>query len=231
MLPTPDNENRSLISRPGRLLEKAESGVKRVLAEMVADVLGLAPVEDAELLFQTGASYHRKQDYGEAVKYLRKAAQANHARAQYILGLCCHEGTGTPSDNVEAVTWFTRAATQGHADGQHSLGFCYASGLGVRQDHAQSVGWYRKAAEQGNAQAQNNLAKCYQNGCGVPQNYDEAVKWFLEAARQGNTESQYGLAYCYIHGQGVTQSYVWRQPSGTERQLNRDTNVLERPWR
>ena len=62
------------------------------------------------------------KDYVEAVKWYRKAAEQNHAEAQYNLGICYAGGQGVEKDYVEAVKWFRKAAEQNDAEAQYSLG-------------------------------------------------------------------------------------------------------------
>jgi TPR repeat protein len=124
------------------------------------------------------------QDYAEAVKWYRLAADQGLAAAQLNLGFAYGTGRGVPQDYAEAVKWYRLAAEQGLADAQFNLGIMYKLGKGVPQDYAEAVKWYRLGAEQGNARAQLGLGVMYGNGKGVPQNYVQAHMWFnLAAAR------------------------------------------------
>jgi len=55
------------------------------------------------------------QDYGEAAKWYRKAADQGNAKAQYHLGLMYAKGRGVPMDYVQALMWFNLAAAQGES--------------------------------------------------------------------------------------------------------------------
>ena len=148
------------------------------------------------------------QDYAEAVKWYRKAADQGDAHAQSNLGACTKKGQGVPQDYAEAVKWYRKAADQGNATAQYNLGGMYDKGKGVPQDYAEAVKWYRLAADQGNADAQFNLGVMYDNGQGVPQDYAEAMKWYRLAADQGNAAAQNNLGVLYKQGQGVPQDYA-----------------------
>src|SRR5258708_34225129 len=63
------------------------------------------------------------QDYAEAVRWYRKAAEKGDAKAQYGLGFMYREGQGVPQDYAEAVRWYRKAADQGDAKAQRALGF------------------------------------------------------------------------------------------------------------
>jgi TPR repeat protein len=50
------------------------------------------------------------QDYAEAIKWYRKAAEQGDARAQFNLGNMFRTGKGVPQDYVEAHRWLNLAA-------------------------------------------------------------------------------------------------------------------------
>jgi TPR repeat protein len=130
------------------------------------------------------------KDYGQAVLWLRKAAEQGYAEAQYSLGLCCAKGEGVAKDYNQAVLWFRKAAEQGHAEAQYDLGLSYHLGEGVLKEYGQAVLWFRKAAEQGYAEAQQNLGNYYSIGEGVLKDEIEAYAYWslagitLEDARK-----------------------------------------------
>ncbi len=61
------------------------------------------------------------QNEAEAVRWYRKAAEQNHAEAQYWLGACYADGEGVTQNDAEAVKWYRAAAEQGHAKAQSIL--------------------------------------------------------------------------------------------------------------
>jgi TPR repeat protein len=81
--------------------------------------------------FNLGVFYEQgqvvPQDFTEAVKWYRRAAEQEIAPAQCNLGLCYQTGRGVPQDMPEAVRWFIRAARQGDKTAQHNLGVYYAT--------------------------------------------------------------------------------------------------------
>ena len=64
------------------------------------------------------------QDYEEAAKWIRKAADQGDSSAQTFLGLMYDEGYGVPQNYKEAKKWFSKAADQGDSGGQIFLGSC-----------------------------------------------------------------------------------------------------------
>ena len=61
------------------------------------------------------------QDYVEAVRWYRLAADQGDAEAQNNLGFMYANGRGGPQDYAEAERWWRLAADQGHADAQLGL--------------------------------------------------------------------------------------------------------------
>jgi hypothetical protein len=158
---------------------------------------------NAEAQFKMGnkhiAGREVSQDYGEAAKCYRKAAEQGHAMAQSQLGLMYAIGQGVPQDFVEAAHWCRAAAEEGIAEAQCQLGDMHIKGHGVSQDDVEAAKWCRRAAEQGNAMAQMLLGAIYHNGQGVPQDYVQAQMWLtlvgdgFSPSRQSNRETAESL--------------------------------------
>ena len=55
------------------------------------------------------------QDYAEAVKWYRLAAEQGYAKAQNNLGVRYENGEGVLQDYAEAMKWYRLAAEQGRA--------------------------------------------------------------------------------------------------------------------
>ena len=56
------------------------------------------------------------KDERAAVGWYRRAAEAEHAAAQYVIGLCYADGIGIGADAREAAVWLERAAVSGDAE-------------------------------------------------------------------------------------------------------------------
>lgn len=117
------------------------------------------------------------QDYHEAMKWYRLAAEAGDAAGEYNLGYMYDEGHGVTPDPAEALKWYRLAADKGYATAQSNLGLMYAMGRGVPRDDAEAVRCFRRAAEAGLGAAQFNLAGMYFKGNGVPQDPVLAYMW------------------------------------------------------
>ena len=86
------------------------------------------------------------QDYSEAFRWYRLAAEQGHAGAQHNLGVAYDDGAGVPQDYSEAFRWYRLAAEQGIATAHFNLGRMYAYGQGVPQDYIEAHMWLNLAA-------------------------------------------------------------------------------------
>src|SRR5579859_2309743 len=92
----------------------------------LADIRAKAEKGDPQSQFELGKVFYSgalgvDTDYGEAVKWYRKAADQNHAEAQDCLGVCYAKGQGVWKDESMAVKWFRKAAEQNVAEAQYGL--------------------------------------------------------------------------------------------------------------
>lgn len=121
------------------------------------------------------------RDHQKAAHWLGRAAQANHPRAQYMLGILHAHGWGVPRDGARAVEWFTRSARNGYAPACYHLGWMYHKGDGVPRDDARAFQLLEQAAGQGMAAAHLALGGFHARGEGVPADAVEALKWTVLA--------------------------------------------------
>ena len=146
-----------------------------------------------------------REDYPEAMRWFRMAADQGDARASYNIGVLYERGWGVAQDYSEAMRWYRKAADQGDVRAQFNIGGLYHNGWGVAQNDAEATRWYRMAADQGDAAGQNNVGVAYSHGWGVAQDYSEAMRWYRKAANQGNPGAQFNIGVLYHGGWGVAQ--------------------------
>ena len=160
------------------------------LAQLKADALKGDATAQYNLGYCYASGEGAAQDYTEAAKWFRMAANQGDADAQCVMGEIYDDGQGVNQDDYEAIKWYLKAAEQGQAVAQYNLGVLYGSGIGMAKEYSEAVVWYRKAADQGLAAAQLNLGVSYHNGEGVPQDYVEAYSWWSLAAAQGELKAK-----------------------------------------
>ena len=59
-----------------------------------------------------------EQNYSEAARWYRIAAEHGKVEAEYNLGRCYYLGHGVVQDVVEAERWYMKAAKHGHKEAQ-----------------------------------------------------------------------------------------------------------------
>ena len=141
------------------------------------------------------------QDYGQAAKFMKQAAERGCAYAQNDLGTLYAKGLGVPQDFQTAAQWYRRAAEQGDYLGQYSLGLSYLQGRGLARDPVEALVWLKRAARQNQTDAMLVLANLYFTGFPeIPQNLPTACHWFKEAARHGRSSALNSLGFIYENG-------------------------------
>jgi len=142
----------------------------------------------------------------EALKWLRWAAEQNHADSQYDLGKWYelgyfYDGLVSPiaQDESGAATWYRKAAEQGHERAQCKLGMMYIEGRGVPRDTQTGLDWLRQAAVQGDAEAYSQLTRLYHSGSITEEKANKAktMARLLKDAEQGDAEAQFQLGTLY----------------------------------
>ncbi|SDA97657.1 tetratricopeptide repeat protein [Mesorhizobium qingshengii] len=84
--------------------------------------------------FSLGASMETREDYAEAFKWYRLAAEQHFPPAEHNVAVMYVEGRGVPPDKHQAEHWFRQAAEHGIADAHWGLGLLYANDEGDLQD-------------------------------------------------------------------------------------------------
>jgi uncharacterized protein len=177
-------------------VEQIEAKQKQLFEDADAKaVKGDADAQDA-----LGDMYYQGEgvpnDFQEAMKWYRKAAEQGDPKAQYHLGTMFDSGEISLMDSAKADVLakylskrviLTTSTNPGSKWFNETPGSSLsAGGNGIPLNYGEAAKWYRRAAEQGDGEGQRNLGVMYGNGNGVPQDYVEAFKWSNLAAAQGN---------------------------------------------
>lgn len=123
---------------------------RRLCAAVLLAVLsapGRADFNDGVIAYQLG-------EYDKAYQTMRSLADtANHAYAQYWVGMMFLQGQGVAQDYAEAGTWFRKSSERGIPQAQYKLGTLYLQGQGLPRDYEQAYAWYKVAAAHNHALA------------------------------------------------------------------------------
>ncbi|BBI60689.1 hypothetical protein HSBAA_19950 [Vreelandella sulfidaeris] len=104
--------------------------------------------------------YVKEPDEDEAMKWLRRAAEAGHVESMHLLGEIARndeEGYANDTERLEAAeVWFRKAAEAGYAPSMNNL----ASVLNHLDQPEESWEWITKASEAGHINGRRWLAAC-----------------------------------------------------------------------
>jgi TPR repeat protein len=154
--------------------------------------------EETERDYRSGARFADgdgvPQDYAQAARHYRRAAERGHIPDQYNLAYLYENGLGVEKSPEEAARWYRRAAEKGDAESQVNLGVLYSTGTGVAQSDTEAARWYTIAAEQGDLRGLNNLGSLYLQGRGVARDVKQAFVLLEKAATPQQIEMAKTLA-------------------------------------
>ena len=105
------------------------------------------------VMFYEGAVV--EQNYKEAVKWHRLAAEQGHAGSINNLGVCYGQGKGLIVNYKEAARLYEQSARKGYALGMMNIAQMYESGVGVEEDKIYAYMWFDLANEAGHSSAKD----------------------------------------------------------------------------
>lgn len=162
-----------------------------------------APLTPNEMCAK-GLNESFRNNYSEALKWLRKSAELGDAQGQVEYGNMFEWGKGVEVDFSEARRWYQKAADQGYEMGTKHLKWL-AEGTTLKRiyiwganafnegNYSEALKWIRPAAREGSADAQCLLGYMYERGLGVAEDMSEALKWYRKASEQGNDTARKNL--------------------------------------
>ncbi|MCB6607146.1 MobP3 family relaxase [[Clostridium] symbiosum] len=146
---------------------------------------------------------HQIGDPGQAVRWIQKAAEGEHAAALYVLAKLYLEGTSVEQDIGKAVELFVKAAAQSHDFAAYRLGKLYLAGELIEKDISLATKWLSEAAAANNPYAQYTLGKIYLAGEETDKDIAKAVEYFRYSSDGGNDYAAYQLGKIYLTGEDV----------------------------
>jgi TPR repeat protein len=152
--------------RPPSPLQLFLAGESKIRAKQFADGLTLlrraGELGETRAMMELGEIYWegregQNKDEPEALRWFRKAAEADVVQGMLYLGGFYEQGIGVPESPELAVQWYRKAAQRHSPDGTFDLGRMYDEGRGVARDMARARELYQTAARMGNADATKRL--------------------------------------------------------------------------
>ena len=153
-----------------------------------------------ELARMYEGGYGVEQDYSEAARWYRQAAEQDDAATR--VELLRDRGYGFDQSDPEAERRYRLS------EAHFGLAHMIEDGRGLVQDDSDAARHYRSAAECGHNEAQIELARLYEEGRGLPQDEVEATRWIRKAAEQDDFNAQLKLGRRYACGRGALKDNV-----------------------
>ena len=161
----------------------------------------------AAVLCSDGMTAYIAKDYDVAVLKFRQAAEKGNARAKYMLGVCCYDGTGADEDWDAAFRWFYEAGKQDYPDALYRLGVCCEQAIGTDRDMEKALFCWVKGAKLGHAESQYRAGA---TAISVFGEYDDGIEWLRRSAEQGNPFAMRFLGFVY-EGKDKAESDDWHR--------------------
>lgn len=155
--------------------------------------------------YQTGKGV--QASLGEAEKWYRIAAEAEHLGGRLALGMLTLSRSAGDTDKAdEGIAWIKKAADGGQVDAQLQLGRFYANGIGVEKDAQMGRAWLTMASGAGSAEAAFELGQIAEKGDGSSEpDVKQAMRHYLKAAEGGSVRAMMYLGQGYSFGGGVIE--------------------------
>lgn len=135
------------------------------------------------------------KDAKRARDLITRAAEADYAKAVFLLGVWAQTGEHGAEDPTKAAAYYKRAGELGHGRAWLNLGILQQVGLGLDADLNAAAESYKKGAGCGAGQAAANLGNLYETGMlnkGEP-NFEDAAHWYRRAIQLGYAEARASL--------------------------------------
>lgn len=129
------------------------------VSKEIEELIKKAEQGDVESMYILGKCYDKEENYAEAVKWYRKAAELGNGNAACNLGYNYWAGKGVEKNYAEANKWWRIAVELGVGEAAYLLGTSYYLGNGVEKNYAEAKKWANKALELGYTHAVKFLNK------------------------------------------------------------------------
>ena len=133
-----------------------------------------------------GDLYEEQEDFDNAVRYFKMAADQGSFDGLCNLGYCYEKGHGVILSFKKAYNLYKQAADAGSVRGMKMVGNCYLESIGVEEDGNEALRWFMMAAEAGDAQGMYLAASLLEKGeKGVIRDLKRAKELYKRAAAAG----------------------------------------------
>lgn len=150
---------------------------KREIKSKLKDLKRHVDTAEGQYAYAAAIATYTPEKSKKAVKYMKQAADGNHASALFNIGYYYELGAYLPKDFKKAKSYYTRAADAGDADAELRLGI-----LEIKSDNAaEGFALFKARAEtKHDGCAKYNMGVCYELGVGVEPDIEKALDLYVE---------------------------------------------------
>tara|TARA_R110002110_G_scaffold121431_2_gene297175 strand:- start:8270 stop:9571 length:1302 start_codon:yes stop_codon:yes gene_type:complete len=153
------------------------------------------------------------QQQAQKIQSLVQAANLNHPKAQYQLGLHYFRGQSVAQDDAKAYDYLIKSAAASYQPAQSLLAWMNALGLGVNVDLIQASNWFMQSNKEAyqslfDKPTPQTISKAQGQKTKAKANTKNNFATIKKAAHQGSDVAQTQIGYLYSQGKGVPQNLV-----------------------
>ncbi|MFN0318087.1 MAG: HEAT repeat domain-containing protein, partial [Burkholderiales bacterium] len=146
----------------------------------VCNKSNLRDPNNAKVWAYLGRALYLNSQPEDSLRWIRKAAKANSALGQALLGVVYEFGYGIEEDHAEALEWYRRAAEHGQANGQFNLAMSLSGDSYAGRYSDEVVSWLAKSAQSGYRLSALRLGRHYL-ALGGAKEEEKAKAWLVKA--------------------------------------------------
>lgn len=194
-----------------------ECGVEKDIEKLETFLMQNTELVGVESLYNLGISRtvqtNYEQNFNTGFLLFKHAAEKNHPKSQFYVGLFYEKGLGGIEKNyIESIKWYSKSADNGCSIAMTRIGWLYYKGFGFPQDYGKSLSIYQKAISTNDCVAAyrfalNGMGLLYQDGVVVKQSLDLALSYFLKATKLNSPDAFSNMGDAYNYGYGVNIDY------------------------
>ena len=148
----------------------------------------------------------RHSKCGQALEYIKRAAQGGHVEAALELSELYEKGIGTNRNFKEAQNWCLRAAEKGNAKAQFRLAEMYENDSSKTTDEHVVMDWYQKSLKNGCWEAAYRIALMYRYGHQISRSDEKANSYLSTAMEHNVVPAFFEMGLSFLNGLGVEKS-------------------------
>jgi hypothetical protein len=149
----------------------------------------LAEAGDMMAQYLMAQSRMDRQQYAEALRWYRLAAEQGHNISQAVLASLLQQGIGTDRDEVMAQTWLRQAAANGHSGARMHIALSLLTQDASEAQKRQGAILLAATADQGDAEAQAAYGMMLYEGTVLPENRVQGLVWLYLAKQAGHANA------------------------------------------